>query len=138
MRFRIETTTPQLATLAQTVLTELQVPIVVRGNNTTALQTVQQQEVSPMFDESHPSSIGHWTGANMLLVLTTTALTATTQLVTVSANDVESGQLLGQFTLEGARLTEATFTSALRGKLRSLISADSNSGRRGTLIEEHP
>ena len=91
-----------------------------------------------MFDESHPSSIGHWTGANVIIALTSTALTPNTQLVTVSASDIESGQLLGQFTLESSQLSEATFISALRGKLRSLISADANSGRRGTLIEEHP
>lgn len=138
MRLRIEATNPQLATLAHTVLTELQIPIVTRGRNMTALQAVQRQEVSPMFDESHPSSIGHWTGANVIIALTSTALTPNTQLVTVSASDIESGQLLGQFTLESSQLSEATFISALRGKLRSLISADANSGRRGTLIEEHP
>lgn len=138
MRLRIEATNPQLATLAHTVLTELQIPIVTRGRNMTALQAVQRQEVSPMFDESHPSSIGHWTGANVIVALTSTALTPNTQLVTVSASDIESGQLLGQFTLESSQLSEATFISALRGKLRSLISADAYSGRRGTLIEEHP
>ena len=138
MRFRIEATHPQLATLAHTVLTELQIPIVTRGRNMTALQAVQRQEVSPMFDESHPSSIGHWTGANVIIALTTTALTPNTQLVTVSASDIESGQLLGQFTLESSQLSEATFTSALRGKIRSLISTDTNSSRHGTMIEEHP
>lgn len=138
MRFRIETAHPQLATLAQTVLTELHAPIVTRGSNSTTLQAVQRQEVSPMFDESHPSSIGHWTGANILLGITTTALTPNTQLVVVLASDIESGQVLGQFTIECARLTDATCTSALRSQLRSLISTDTNSGRRGTLIEEHP
>jgi len=138
LRIRIDTPHPQLATLAQTVLTELQLPIVTRGRNTTALQAVQRQEVSPMFDESHPSTIGHWTGANVLMALTTTALTPHTQLVTVSASDIESGQLLGQFTLECSRLTDVTFTSALRGNIRSLISPNISNQRRGTFIEEQP
>lgn len=138
MRIRIEATNPQLATLAHTVLSELQIPMVTRGRNMTALQAVQRQEVSPMFDESLPSSIGHWTGANVLLALTATALTPTTQLFTVSASAIETGELLGQFTLEGARVTDLPVASALRGQLRLLMFPGGTAVRRGTFIEERP
>lgn len=137
LRIRIEAATPQLASFAQTVLTELQLPIVTRGTSATTLQAIQRQEVSPLFNEHLPSAIGHWTGANVLIALTAIAVTPTTQLFTVSASNIETGDLLGQFTLEGTQVTDPPVASAFRGQLRLLMIPDGTPARRGTFIEEH-
>jgi len=137
MRIRIEATTPQLASFAQTVLTELRLPIVTRGTSATSLQAIHNQEVSPLFKEDLPPAIGHWTGANVLLALTATVFTPTSHLFTVSASAIETGDLLGQFTVEGTQVTDPPVASALRGQLRLLMIPDGPPARRGTFIEEH-
>jgi hypothetical protein len=135
-RVRIETASPDLASLTQTVLTQLRMPIVTRGSNAAPLREAQQKEVSPLFDDTFPASIGHWTGANVLLSLSSTPLTATTQFITVSASSIETGLLLGQFTLEGSNVTSPDVASALRSQLVLLLTPEGMASRRGTMIEE--
>ena len=136
LRVRIDAQDPRLATLAQQVLTELRIPVVTRGSSAAPLQAAQGQEVSPLFDDGQRPTIGHWTGANVVLSLTSVPVTSTTQFISVSASAIETGLLLGQFSQEGPSVTAPEVASAVRGQLALLMTPDGPAPRRGTLIEE--
>ena len=136
LRVRIEAKQQELADLAQLTLTELQIPVVTRGASARPLQNVQAKEVSPRYLDGLPTSVGHWTGANVVLAVTSTPVTPTTRLFSVSVSSVETGLLLGQFTVEGSDARAPEVSSALRGQLSLLLSPEGTATRRGTMIED--
>ena len=136
LRIRLETQDSALTSLTQTLLTELHLPSVTRGSTATSLYAVQNQEVSPLFQEGISNSIGHWTGATVLLSLTSTRMTETTHLLVATASSIETGLVLGQFTLEGRAGLSPEVASTLRAQLTQLLTGDELAVRRGTMIEE--
>ena len=136
LRVRIETSNQELAKAAQMTLTDLRIPVVTRGTSARPLQSVQTKEVSPRYQDGLPTSIGQWTGANVLLALTATPLTPTTHLFSVSVSSIETGLLLGQFTVEGSNGRAPEVTSAIRGQLALLLTPEGPATRRGTMIED--
>jgi hypothetical protein len=136
LRVRIETRNQELADAAQLTLTDLRIPAVTRGKSARPLKSVQAKEVSPRYEDGLPSSIGHWTGANVLVALTATLLTSTTQLFSVSASSIETGLLLGQFTVEGSTGRAPEVISAIRAQLALLLIPEGPAPRRGTIIAE--
>jgi hypothetical protein len=136
LRIRLETQDSTLTSLTQTLLTELRLPIVTRGTTATSLYAAQNQEVSPLFQEEASNSIGHWTGATVLLSLTSTRITETTNLFVATASSIETGLILGQFTLEGRAGLSPEVASTLRAQLTQLLTGDGLAVRRGTMIEE--
>ncbi|HSF69848.1 MAG TPA: hypothetical protein VLA47_05670 [Nitrospira sp.] len=136
LRVRIETRNPELAEAAQITLTDLRIPIATRGSSARPLQSVQAKEVSPRYQDGLPTSIGHWTGANVLLALTAMLLTPTTQLFSVSVSSIETGLMLGQFTVEGSDARAPEVSSAIRGQLALLLTPEGPATRRGTMIED--
>lgn len=136
LRIRLETQDPALTSLTQTLLTELGLPSVTRGTTATSLYAAQNQEVSPLFQEGTSNSIGHWTGATVLLSLTSTRMTETTHLLVATANSIETGLVLGQFTLEGRAGLTPDVASTLRAQLTQLLTGDGLAVRRGLMIEE--
>jgi len=135
LRIRLDTQDPALTSLAQTLLTELRLPTVTRGGTATSLYAAQTQEVSPLFQEGTSNSIGHWTGANVLLSLISTRITETTHLYVATASAIETGLILGQFTLEGRAGLSPKVTSTLRAQLTQLLTGNGPAVRRGTMIE---
>lgn len=136
LRVRIETRNQELADATQLTLTDLRIPVVTRGKSARPLKSVQAKETSPRYQDGLPSSIGHWTGANVLVALTATPLTSTTQLFSVSASSIETGLLLGQFTVEGSTGRAPEVISAIRAQLALLLIPEGPAPRRGTIIEE--
>ena len=136
LRVRIETRNPELADAAQITLTDLHIPIATRRNAARPLQSVQAKEVSPRYQDGLPASIGHWTGANVLLALTAMPLTLTTQLFSVSVSSIETGLMLGQFTVEGSDARAPEVSSAIRAQLALLLTPEGPATRRGTMIED--
>jgi len=136
LRIRLETQDPALTSLTQTLLTELGLPSVTRGTTATSLYAAQNQEVSPLFQEGTSNSIGHWTGATVLLSLTSTRMTETTHLLVATASSIETGLVLGQFTLEGRAGLTPDVASTLRAQLTQLLTGDGLAVRRGLMIEE--
>ena len=136
LRVRIEAKQQELADLAQLTLTELQIPVVTRGASARPLQNVQAKEVSPRYLDGLPTSVGHWTGANVVLAVTSTPVTPTTRLFSVSVSSVETGLLLGQFTVEGSDARAPEVSGVLRGQLSLLLSPEGTATRRGTMIED--
>lgn len=136
LRIRLETQDPALTSLTQTLLTELGLPSVTRGTTATSLYAAQNQEVSPLFQEGTSNSIGHWTGATVLLSLTSTRMTETTHLLVATASSIETGLVLGQFTLEGRAGLTPDVASTLRAQLTQLLTGDGLAVHRGLMIEE--
>jgi hypothetical protein len=97
---------------------------------------VQAKEVSPRYQDGFSNSIGHWTGANVLLALAAIPLTPTTQLFSVSVSSIETGLMLGQFTVEGSDARAPEVSSAIRGQLALLLAPEGPAPRRGTMIED--
>ena len=136
VRVRIETRNPELADTARITLTDLRIPIATRGSSARPLQSVQAKDVSPRYQDGLPTSVGHWTGANVLLALTAMPLTPTTQLFSVSVSSIETGLMLGQFTVEGSDARAPEVSSAIRGQLALLFTPEGPATRRGTMIED--
>ena len=120
----------------QITLTDLGIAVVTRGAAARPLQSAQAREVSPRYQDGLPTSIGQWTGANILLALTATPMTPTTQLFSVSASSIETGILLGQFTVEGSNVYAPEVASTIRGQLALLLTAEGPATRRGTMIDD--
>jgi len=63
-------------------------------------------------------------------------MTETTHLLVATASSIETGLVLGQFTLEGRAGLTPDVASTLRAQLTQLLTGDGLAVRRGTMIEE--
>lgn len=108
--------------------------VVNRGAEENRLVRIQQQHLSPQFQEH--ASPGQWTGANVLLDIGLTSSSPETRTISVSAISIETGQLLGTYTIEGITNAWDTSRVTVSSRLRELLPSSTPKGRAGTLIDE--
>ena len=108
--------------------------VVNRGAEENRLVRIQQQHLSPQFQEH--GSPGQWTGANVLLDIGMTSSSPETRTIRVSAFSVETGQLLGTYTIEGITSAWDSSRVSVSSQLRELLPSSTPKGRAGTLIYE--
>ncbi|MBU6482717.1 MAG: hypothetical protein KGS09_19520 [Nitrospirae bacterium] len=107
--------------------------VVTRGAEENRLVRIQQQHLSPQFQEH--ASAGQWTGANVLLDIGLTSSSPETRTMRVSAISIETGQLLGTYTIEGVTNAWESGRVSVSSQLRELLPSTPR-GRAGTLIDE--
>jgi hypothetical protein len=135
IRLRLSSNDPEIGRLAEQTAIHLGIPLVTRTEGLTALQEIQQKEVSPLHSDPASPSIGHWTGASVILRLQTTIDPRRQRHIQALAIDVETGTILGQVTMEGPRSMSPDFEGLVRAELEALLQ-DTSQRRRGLLIEE--
>lgn len=108
--------------------------LVTRGTEENRLVRIQQQHLSPQFQE-HVAP-GHWIGANVLLDVALTSSSPESRTIRVSAIAIETGQLLGSYTIEGMTTAWDSSRVSVSSQLRELLPSPSPRGRAGTLIDE--
>lgn len=133
-RIRITSNDSHLTPLAERAISRLQLPLVLRGPDLHALAQLQQHETSPLFTDQAIPTIGHWTGATVLVSLQSTPQDRTHHYVQITAIDIETGLTLGHVTLERPNTITPEFEGLLRGELESLLTTPTR--RQGTVIEE--
>lgn len=133
-RIRIASSHPDLTQLAERAISRLHLPLVLRGHDLHSLTQIQQQEASPFFTDQSIPTIGHWTGATVLVSLQSTPQDRTHHYVQITAIEVETGLVLGHVTLERPHTITPEFEGLLRGELESLLTTPTR--RQGTVIEE--
>lgn len=133
-RIRIASSHADLTQLAERTISHLHLPLVLRGADLHALTQTQQQEASPLFTDQSTPTIGHWTGATVLLSLQSTPQDRTHQYVQITAIEIETGLVLGHVTLERPNTITPEFEGLFRGELEGLLTTPTR--RQGTVIEE--
>jgi len=135
IRLRLSSNDPGIGRLAEQTAMQLRIPLVTRTEGLAALQEIQQREVSPLHSDPANPSIGHWTGASVILRLQTTIDHRRHSHIQALAIDVETGTLLGQVTMEGPHGISQDFEGLIRAELEALLQPTSPR-RQGVFIDE--
>lgn len=110
------------------------IPVVIRDHEQDTIVRAQQQHLSPRFQDQ--TSIGQWTGANILIDIALVVSSPKTRTVSVTAMSIETGRVLGQFSVEGLIESWNSTQETVMSELVALCHLASKSGRSGVLIDQ--
>jgi hypothetical protein len=102
-----------------TYLTRHNIPVVLRGPQRGHAETLQIRQMNPAYrDGQH---VGQWAGATLLIVATHDTPAPDSSLVTVTAANIETGEIVGSFHVEGRSAQWNILVETIGARLLELL-----------------